>query len=159
MIATGDGNAMRYLRDLTRRPSIRLLAASALVIGVGGGTMAASSAGAADPCSTTAFTAGGCSVTGTATLNPGSLGIEAPAQSWAPTLNGANQEVVGTAASFTAQDATGSGAGWNVTAVATQFTGPETTAPNTLAATGTLVFNGSASSETTGATPGNVCAP
>ncbi len=73
MIVTGDGNAMRYLRDLTRRPSIRLLAASALAIGVGGGTMAASSAGPTGSCDPATFTVG-CTMTGTATVSGAALG-------------------------------------------------------------------------------------
>ncbi len=160
-MVAGDVSAMRYLRDLTRRPSIRLLAASALVIGVGGGTMAASSASAA--CDPTTFSAG-CTMVGTATIGGTTLGVAAPAtQTWATTLTGVDKELVDVApadTSFTVQDFTGSGDGWTVTATATQFTGTDTAGDtNTLADTGTLVFNGSATSEVVGAIPGNRCAP
>ena len=153
---------MRYLRDLTRRPSIRLLAASALVIGVGGGTMAAGSAQAA-ACDGVTYAAS-CTMTGTATLTAGSLGVAAPAtQTWGTLLDGTDKQMVDATPadeSFSVQDATGSGDGWTVTATATQFTGTDTAGDtNTLADTGTLVFNGSATSEVVGAIPGNRCAP
>jgi hypothetical protein len=151
---------MRFLLDLTSRRTTRLLAASALLIGVGGATMAASSASAA-ACGPTTFTTTNCTMTGTATIGGGSLGLAAPAtQAWPVTLNGLDQQVVSTgAASFTVQDVTGSGDGWTVTAAATQFTGALGTPVNTLGTTGTLVYNGSTTDETTGATPDNTCAP
>jgi hypothetical protein len=150
---------MGLLLGLTSRRTTRLLAASALLIGVGGATMAASSASAA-ACDPAVF-AQTCTMTGTATVTAGSLGVAAPAtQTWGTTLDGTDKQLVDAApadTSFSVQDATGSGDGWNVTATATQFTvGASTTV---LADTGTLVFNGSATSETTGATPGNLCAP
>jgi len=153
---TGDGKAMRYLMGLAGRRGIRLLAACALAIGVGGATMGAGAAGAAD-CASDTFSPG-CTMTGTATITGGSLGMAAPAsQGWTTTLNGANQQLVDSAdASFTVQDVTGSGSGWDVTATASQFAG---VSPNVLSTTGTLVYNGSTTSETTGAQPGNACAP
>ena len=155
---TGDGNAMNYLLDLTRRRSIRVLAASSLVLGVGGSMMAASSAPTA-ACDNATFTTG-CSMAGTATVSGGSLGVTAPAsQTWSTTLNGIDKQLVdGTDASFTVQDVTGSGGGWTVTATATQFTGAGADG-NTLAATGTMVYAGSGTDETSGATPGAACAP
>jgi hypothetical protein len=146
---------MRFLLDLTSRRTTRLLAASALLVGVGGATMAASSAPAA-ACSPTVF-AQTCTMTGTATVTAGSLGVEAPAtQTWAFQLDGTNLQLADTAdSSFAVQDATGSGDGWNVTATATQFTVGATT--TVLADAGTLVFNGSVASEATGATPGSAC--
>jgi hypothetical protein len=150
---------MNYVLDLTRRRGVRLLAATALVVGAGGAMMAASSA-PTTTCDNATFTAG-CTVTGTAGLTGGSLGMIAPAsQSWPFTLNGTNQEQADTAdASFTVQDATGTGAGWTVTAAATQFAGTGTGDTNTLAATGTMVYAGSGTDETSGATPGAACAP
>ena len=116
---------MRYLGNLTSRRSTRLLAASALVLGVGGGTMAASSAPAA-ACDGVTFAAG-CTMTGTATITAGSLGVAAPAvQTWGTTLDGTDQLLVNDApadTSFSVQDATGSGDGWNVTATATTIHG------------------------------------
>ena len=152
---------MRYLGNLTSRRSIRLLAASALVLGVGGGTMAASSAPAAD-CDGVTFAAS-CTMTGTATITAGSLGVAAPAvQTWGTTLDGTNKLLVNDApadTSLSVQDATGSGAGWNVTATATTFTVGATT--TVLADGGTLVFTGSAAlgGETSAVPPGNACAP
>jgi hypothetical protein len=147
---------MSFLLDLTSRRTTRLLAASALLIGVGGGTMAASSASAAG-CDPATF-AGTCTMTGTATIGAGSLGVAAPAvQAWGVTLDGTDKQLVdATDTSFSVQDTTGSGDGWNATAAATQFTAP---GPHVLADAGTLVLNGSTTSETTGATPGNACAP
>jgi len=149
---------MNYVLDLTRRRGVRLLAASALVVGAGGSMMAASSAPTA-ACDNATFTAG-CSMAGTATVSGGSLGVTAPAtQSWSTQLNGVDKQLVdGTDASFTVQDVTGSGGGWTVTATATQFTGAGADG-NTLAATGTMVYAGSATDETSGATPGAICAP
>jgi hypothetical protein len=146
---------MRFLLDLTSRRTTRLLAASALLLWVGGATMAASSASAA-ACDPTAF-AQTCSMTGTATVTAGTLGVEAPAtQTWPFQLDGTNLQVADAGdASFTVQDATGSGSGWNVTATATQFTIGATT--TVLANAGTLVFNGSTTAEGTGATPGSAC--
>ena len=148
---------MRYLLGLTSRRTTRLLAAFALLIGVGGGTMAASSAPAA-PCDGVTFAAT-CTMSGSADIGGGALGMAAPAgQSWATTLNGADQELVDPVdTSFTVQDITGSGDGWTVTAGATQFTGTAT--GDTLLTTGTLVYTGSATDETAAVTPDNACAP
>ena len=149
---------MNYVLDLTRRRGVRLLAASALVAGVGGSMMAAGSAPTA-ACDNATFTAG-CTMAGTATVTGGALGVTAPAsQTWSTSLNGIDKQLVdGTDASFTVQDVTGSGDGWTVTASATQFTGAGADG-NTLAATGTMVYAGSATDETSGATPGATCAP
>jgi hypothetical protein len=161
MLGPGDVNAMRFLLDLTSRRTTRLLAASALLVGVGGGTMAASSAPTA-ACAPDTFAAN-CTMTGTATLTGGSLGVAAPAtQTWATLLDGTDKQLVDATPadeSFSVQDATGSGDGWNVTATATTFTvGASSTV---LADDGTLVLNGNDAlgGETPGVTPGNLCAP
>jgi hypothetical protein len=149
---------MRFLLDLTSRRTTRLLAASALLIGVGGATMAASSASAA-ACGPTTFTTTNCSMTGSADITAGSLGLAAPAdQTWPTTaLSGVDLTLVDTTdSSFSVQDITGSGDGWNVTATATPFT--VGTSATVLANAGTLVFNGSTSTDVTGATPDNACA-
>ena len=102
-------------------------------------------------------------MTGTATLTGGSLGVAAPAtQTWGTLLDGTDKQMVNAAPadeSFSVQDATGSGDGWNVTATATTFTIPTTT--TVLADTGTLVLNGNDTlgGETPGVTPSNACAP
>jgi WxL domain surface cell wall-binding len=154
---------MRFLLDLTSRRTTRLLAASALLIGVGGATMAASSAPAAQ-CDGVTFAAS-CDMIGTATISGQSLGMAAPAtQTWSVPLDGLDHQLVDATApdtSFLVQDFTGTGDGWTVSAAATQFVGTLVTPTdtNTLANTGTLVFNGSTTSETTGAIPSNDCAP
>jgi hypothetical protein len=59
----------------------------------------------------------------------GPLGLTPPALNWTDTLNGHNQSVVDTNTSdqvYTVDDATGTGAGWTVTAEATPFTGRST---------------------------------
>src|ERR1700735_4204951 len=138
---------MNYVLGLTRRRGLRLLAASARVVGAGGSMMAASSAPTV-ACAPGTFLPG-CTMTGTATVSGGALGVAAPAtQSWATQLNGIDKQLVDTADdSFTVQDITGSGDGWTVTATATQFVGAGDDG-NTLADTGTLVYNGSTTSET-----------
>ena len=97
---------------------------------------------------------------GTASITGGALGVTAPAsQTWATQLNGVDKQLVDAAdASFTVQDVTGSGGGWTVTANATQFTGAGADG-NTLPATGTMVYAGSGTDETSGATPDAACAP
>ena len=155
---------MRLLQNLTRRRGTRLLAASALLVGTGvGSTMLAAATAQATDCNTSTFTPATCTMTGTATLNGGVLGLEGTGvQAWTTTLNGQNQQIVDdTNDSFTVQDATGSGDGWTVTGLATQFAGGNTlsSAAGTTLAPGTLVFNGSATSETVGATPASACAP
>ena len=129
-----------------------------MVLGVGGGMLAASSAGAAT-CDNTTLTPS-CSTSVTFRVVSGALGVTAPpSQSWSTTLKGTDQELVDTAdASFTVQDITGSGGGWTVTATATQFTGAGADG-NTLPATGTLVYAGSGTDEASGTIPGAACAP
>ena len=154
---------MNCLLNLTRRRGVRVLAASALVVGVGGSMMAASSAPAAD-CDGVTFAAS-CTMTGTATITGASLGMAAPAtQTWATPLDGLDHQLVNLTSpdtSFLVQDFTGTGDGWTVTASATQFVGTLVTPTDTnvLADTGTLVFTGSTSDEASVDNPSNDCAP
>jgi len=69
--------------------------------------------------------------TATATISTGTLGIVVPSSiSFSDTLNGTNQTTTATLG-IDVQDATGSGAGWNLTATSTQFTaGSDTLATN-----------------------------
>jgi hypothetical protein len=81
----------------------------------------------APPTSTCSPTIGyqSCTVGASAAVSGGTLAIEAPsALSWSADLAGAAQEVDVSGAPVTLEpvDATGSGAGWNVTATATTFT-------------------------------------
>jgi putative surface cell wall-binding protein len=87
-----------------------------------------------------------CTLTGTLGVNAGSLTLTSPTSlTWGETLNGLNQNVVDATAAdqqYTVNDATGSGAGWNVSMSATTFT----TGSHTLANAGTLSTNGSLTS-------------
>jgi hypothetical protein len=87
--------------------------------------------------------------TGTLSLTtPGSLG-------WSATLAGANQSLVDSTAAdqqLTADDETGTGAGWHVTVSATTFT----SGSKSLADTGTLVF-GNSHSVTSTTSPSTSC--
>jgi len=73
------------------------------------------------------------STAATATISAGTLNIVVPPTiSFSDTLNGANQTTTA-GLGMDVQDATGSGAGWNVTATSTQFTsGPNTLATNSV---------------------------
>jgi hypothetical protein len=96
-------------------------------------------------------------MTGSFDLSAGSLGLEAPATlTWSGTLAGVNlQEVDSTDTTFTAVDPTGSGAGWEVTAESTQFTG--TSSSSNKLPTSALTLNGSTSSESATTAPTNGC--
>jgi len=61
-------------------------------------------------------------ISGTATITAGTLTFVAPASvAFAATLSGVDQSVT-TTQTFDVHDATGSGAGWNITATSTTFT-------------------------------------
>lgn len=72
-----------------------------------------------------ATNAGATAITGTATINAGSLAIFPPtALGWTANLNGLDQNVADTTTAdqtFDVSDPTGSGSGWHVTAAATAF--------------------------------------
>ena len=100
-----------------------------------------------------------CTVTGTASLTGGSLNLTTPGSlAWSATLSGLTTQVVDTNTAdqtYVVNDATGSGAGWNVTVAATTFS---TTSPaHTLADTGTFSTNGSTSSATDATAPDAAC--
>jgi hypothetical protein len=87
-------------------------------------------------------------LTGTATISAGSLAfVSAPGNvSFSATLNGADQTVT-SAQGLDVSDATGSGAGWDITATSTTFTaGAHTlaTSSTTLAATPTTACDAGA---------------
>jgi len=84
-----------------------------------------------------------CTIAGTATLTGGTLTVEAPPTlSWSGTLSGASQSL-GTQATVSPIDATGSGLGWNISLTSTQFTTGTHTLP-----TSALTINGSSTSAT-----------
>jgi DNA-binding beta-propeller fold protein YncE len=85
------------------------------------------------PCSPTTGHAA-CAITATATISGGTLDLEAPSTlAWSATLDGKDQGVDdsggASAATLEPIDATGSGAGWNITAAATTFADGSVTLP------------------------------
>jgi hypothetical protein len=139
---------MKYLTQMTTGRVTRLLGACALLAGGAGaaGLLTAGTASAA-ACGTATEAGTSCTTGGSADLTGGLLTLTAPATlSWGTVLNGADQELVDTTTAdqtLGVVDATGTGAGWNISASATQFTtGGDT--PLTLAAATTLSINGAA---------------
>jgi hypothetical protein len=137
----------------------KLAGACALVLGSAAG-LAVSGAGAADAGTCSPGTP--CTATGTAGLTGGTLSLTAPGTlTWGTTLTGAPQQVADAVTadqSLTVVDATGNGAGWNLTVAATTFTTADTT-PKTLADTGTFKINGDPTTNGAGAntSPDAVC--
>ncbi len=130
---------------MNRKAAVGLIAA--LTFGTGGASIAvtagtAGTAGAA-ACGTPLAS---CTATGTLTVTGGSLTLTAPSSlTWAATLNGSSQniaDIVSGDQQYTVNDASGTGAGWNVTVSATTFTNGTHTLPNT----GTFVTTGSVTS-------------
>lgn len=149
---------MSQVMHVIRKRLVRLLLAGGLLTGaVGvpvllvGGTAQAAACGTAVPAGTS------CTLTGTLNLLAGPLTLTSPsALAWSGTSNGFDQSLVDTTAAhlyYIVNDATGSGAGWHVTASATTFTTGTATLPNT----GTFVTNGSTSSVTSTNAPTPVC--
>jgi hypothetical protein len=98
-----------------------------------------------------------CTMTGTATLGTGTLSLTTPnSLGWTTVLTGAAQNLVDPTAAdqaLTVNDATGSGAGWNVTVAATTFTN----GTSTLADTGTFSVNGDTTAQASTTGPDAVC--
>jgi hypothetical protein len=151
---------MRNLTRITRwRRLACLVGTSALMAGGALTLTAASSAGAAAcPGAATAPFAQTCDMDGTLTMTAGALGLEPPATlAWAETMDGTDQQLIDTSdTTYSVQDATGSGAGWNVTASATTFTG--TTDPANVLPDGSLSTNGSTGTEAATLAPSAPCA-
>jgi hypothetical protein len=83
-----------------------------------------------------------CAIAAVGNLAGGTLTVEAPSSlSWAATLTGTDQyvDVTGAPVTVAPNDATGSGAGWNLTAAASQFSG----LGNSVLPANALSFNGS----------------
>lgn len=148
---------MSFVIPVSRRKMVGLAGACVLVLG-SGAALAVSGAGAAD--AATCTTGAPCTAFGTANLNPGTLSLTAPdTLTWTATLTGAPLQVADALTgdqSLTVDDATGSGAGWALTATATQFT-TGGGSPATLTTAGTLSVNGSPTSETADTAPDAVC--
>lgn len=145
---------MGYLMSLTRRRFARLLGVCALLAG-GIGASVLLTAGTAGATSCDAGT--DCTITGTAGLTGGTLNLTTSSSlAWSTTLTGLTQHIVDTTTAdktYVVNDATGSGAGWNVTVGATTFT----TGTDTLADAGTFSTNGSIASAAATTSPGAVC--
>ena len=150
---------MRQLLRVIRRILGRVVGACALLAGVMGGYVAVG-AGSADAaaCPGTPVVAGTtCTDTGTLTFTAGGLTLLSPtALTWAGTGNGIDQQLFDATTahqSYLVDDATGSGAGWNVTVSATTFTNGTVS----LANTGTFSTNGSITSAVATAGPTAAC--
>jgi hypothetical protein len=100
-----------------------------------------------------------CTDTGTLTFSAGTLTLLSPtALTWAGTGTGLDQQLVDATTahqSYVIDDATGSGAGWNVTVSATTFTSVSPAA--TLANAGTFSTNGSITSAVLTTAPTAAC--
>lgn len=143
------------LRSIMGRPG-RLSGACLLLAGGAGaaGLLAPATADAA-VCSPTT-PAASCTIPGSLTLTAGSLGVAAPVSlTWSSALTGLNLSLVDlTDTTYTVDDATGSGAGWNLAATATTFTTGTVTLPNT----GTFSTTGSTTSASASTAPSAACA-
>ena len=140
----------------------RLLHTLGILVILAGGLTAGSVALMSGPASAAACSGAvpagtSCTITGTVTLTGSTLTLTSPTSlGWTGALNGLSQSLVDTTAGdqqYTDNDATGTGAGWHVTAAATTFTNGSYTFPDT----GTFVTNGSTSSITGTAAPTATC--
>ena len=137
---------------LVRRPrlgAVLLAAAAVAAFPLAAGPAAASACAPGTPATS-------CTMSGSFGLTGGSLGVAAPASlTWSATLTGYNLTAVDSAdTTYTADDASGSGGGWNITVAVTQFT----TGTKTLANSGTFSTTGSTASATATTAPGAACA-
>jgi hypothetical protein len=134
-------------------------AAVCVLLTVGAGSVLGAGSAQAAACSGAVIAGTTCTDTGTLTFGAGTLTLTSPtALAWAGTGNGLNQLLVDTNTaqqSYVVDDATGSGAGWNVTVSATTFTSVAPAA--TLANTGTFSTNGSVAAQTATTAPTAAC--
>jgi hypothetical protein len=120
---------MSHQMHVVKKRLVRLAIAGGLFTGAVGAPLllAAGTAQAAPgPCGTAIAAGTVCTLTGTLTLTPGSLTLTSPtALAWSGTANGLDlhlEDVIPAQQSYVVDDATGTGAGWHVTASATTFT-------------------------------------
>lgn len=137
---------------------VRLIFAGVLVTGViAAPTLLAAGTAQATACGTAVPAGSSCTLTGTVAITAGSLTLTSPSSlSWSTTNTGVDQQLVDPGAGdqqYTVNDATGSSAGWHVTAAATTFTNGSSTFANT----GTISTNGSLTSITSTSTPSATC--
>src|ERR1700722_7844956 len=148
------------LRVIRRRVAPVAGACALLAGGIGACALAGAGTAQAAACPGTPVAAAGAGTdTGTLTFTGGVLTmLPPPALTWAGTNNGLDQELVDATTgqqSYAVDDATGSGAGWNVTVSATTFT--STTSPATLPDALTFSTNGSITSAVATAAPTAAC--
>jgi hypothetical protein len=141
-----DGLAVRQLMHMTRKCSVRLFSAGVLVAGgIGVPVLLGAESAQASTCNTATAAGESCALTGSAVLGGGDLILTTPASlAWAGSVTGVDQALVDTAPAdqtYVVNDATGSGAGWDVTVAATTFT-TATTPALTLPDSGTFQTNG-----------------
>ena len=150
-----------HLLRMTRRRAGPVAGACVLLTGgVGACVLLGAGTAQAAACPGTPVVAGtACTDTGTLTFTGGSLNLLSPiALTWAGTGNGLNQQLVDATTahqSYVVDDATGSGAGWNVTVSATTFTSISPAA--TLVNAGTFSTNGSITSAVATTAPTGAC--
>jgi hypothetical protein len=152
---------MRHLwRVIRRRVGPVAGVCGLLAGGIGGCVLAGAGTAQAAACPGTPVVAGTtCTDTGTLTFTAGVLNLLSPvALTWAGTGSGLDQQLVDATTahqSYIVDDATGSGAGWNVTVSATTFTSVSPAA--TLVNTGTFSTNGSITSAVLTTAPTGAC--
>jgi hypothetical protein len=149
---------MRHLLRVIRRRVGPVTGACVLLAGgIGAGVLAGAGAAQAAACSGAVAAGTSCTDTGTLTFAGGTLTLTSPtALAWAGTGNGLNQQLVDTTTaqqSYVVDDATGSGAGWNVTVSATTFTNGTVSLP----LAGTFSTNGSITSAVLTTAPTGAC--
>jgi hypothetical protein len=157
-IRHGYLHAMSQKMHVIRKRLVRLLVAGGLLTGaVGAPVLLTAGTAEAGPCGTAIAAGTSCTLTGTLNLLAGPLTLTSPtALAWSGTENGLNQSLVDTTTahqSYLVDDATGSGAGWHVTASATTFTTGTAALPDS----GTFVTTGSTTSVTSANAPTPVC--
>jgi hypothetical protein len=147
---------MRHLLRVIRRRLGPVAGACVLLAGgIGAGVLAVAGPAQAAACSGAVNAGTSCFANGTLTFTAGFLTLTSPAVlTWAATDTGVNQQVVdGVHQTLVVDDATGSGAGWNVTVSVTTFTNGTVSLPTT----GTFWINGSTSSQSAATTPIAAC--
>ncbi len=153
-----DGTARSEPAVTPKGRCARLLGLVVLLAGgVGAAALSAAGPAGATSCGAVVPAGSSCTLTGFLDFSGGPLTLAAPSSlGWTGTLNGFNQNLVDTTTadqSYVVNDATGSGAGWDVTVSATQFT----TGTASLGNTGTFSTNGSIASSTSTTAPDAAC--
>jgi WxL domain surface cell wall-binding len=153
---------MRHLRHVTRKRSVRLFGTCVLLVGgIGMPVLLGAEGAQAATCGTPDATGVSCTLTGTFVLGGGTLSLTPPgALGWGSTVTGVDVQLPDVSAggadeTYAVNDATGSGAGWHVTASATTFT---STAPAATLADTAFHTNGSVTLETDTTAPTAACA-